>query len=50
MIDAALLIDSEELYNCNEISFQNYQFQDNLVAFKSLSLSPFFIKTVLNML
>jgi hypothetical protein len=50
IVDAALLADSEDLYNFEEISFKNYQFQDNLVAFKSMSLSPFFIKTVLNLL
>ena len=32
------------------MSFKNYLFQDHLVAFKSLNLSPFFIKTVLNLL
>jgi hypothetical protein len=50
MMDACLLTDCEELYDCNEVSFKNYQFQDNLVNFKSMSLSPFFIKTVLNLL
>lgn len=50
IMDAALLTDSEDLYNYEDITFKNYQFQDNLVAFKSMNLSPFFIKTVLNLL
>jgi hypothetical protein len=50
IVDAALLTNSEELFNYEEVTFKNYQFQDNLVAFKSMSLSPFFIKTVLNLL
>jgi hypothetical protein len=50
IIDAALLTNSENLYNMQEISFKNYQFQEDLVSFKSLNLSPFFIKTVLNIL
>lgn len=50
IVDAALLTDSEELFDFQEVSFKNYQFQDNLVAFKSMSLTPFFIKTVLNLL
>ena len=50
MLDASLLVDCEELYDFEEFSFKNYQFQDYLVAFKSLSLSPFYIKTVLNLL
>jgi hypothetical protein len=50
MLDACLLIDCEELYDFEEFSFKNYQFQDHLVALKSLNMSPFFIKTVLNLL
>lgn len=50
MVDTALLFNSEELYDCVEVTFKNYQFQDNLVSFKSMNLSPFFIKTVLNLL
>jgi len=50
MLDACLLVDCEELYDFEVFSFKNYQFQDYLVALKSMSLSPFFIKTVLNML
>lgn len=50
MLDACLLVDCEELYDFENFSFKNYQFQDNLVALKSMNLSPFFIKTVLNLL
>jgi hypothetical protein len=50
IMDAALLFDSEELYDVKSVSFKNYLYNDNLVAFKSLNMSPFFIKTVLNML
>jgi len=49
-MDAALLFDSEELYDVKSVAFKNYLYNDNLVAFKSLSMSPFFIKTVLNLL
>lgn len=49
-MDAALLFDSEELYDVKSVAFKNYLYNDNLVAFKSLNMSPFFIKTVLNLL
>lgn len=49
-MDAALLFDSEALYDMKTIAFKNYLYNDNLVAFKSMNLSPFFIKTVLNLL
>jgi len=32
------------------VAFKNYQYNDNLVAFKSMNLSPFLTKTVLNLL
>jgi hypothetical protein len=50
MLDAILLVDCEELYDFEEFSFKNYQFQDYLVTLKGMTLSPFFIKTVLNLL
>ena len=49
IIDAALLLNSEELYDYKKIRFDNNTFNNNIVKFKTDKYSPFFVKTVLNL-
>ena len=48
-MDAALLTNSEDLYDCKKIRFANSIFNDNIVHLKTDKYSPFFVKTVLNL-
>ena len=51
IVDAALLFDSELLYVLEPVmGFKNHVFKTNLVRWKSRPLSPFLIRTVVNML
>ena len=50
MLDAALLENSEELYDFKKLSFKNRVLNDNVVSLKTGNYSPFFVKTILNLL
>jgi hypothetical protein len=50
ILDAALLYDSEQLYDLKGMSFQYSIFNDNVVRLKTDKYSPFFVRTVLNLL
>lgn len=50
MLDAALLEDSEELYDIKNMRFKNRAFSDNVVRLKTERYSPFFAKTIINLL
>lgn len=50
IMDAALLFDSEKLYDMHYIGFKAHIFNENVYKWKtSSSYSPFLIKTVENM-
>ena len=50
ILDAAILHDSEELYDLKKMSFKYSVFNDNVVKLKTDKYSPFFVKTVVNLL
>jgi hypothetical protein len=49
ILDAALLFDSETLYDMHYIGFKAHIFNENVYKWKTSSYSPFLIKTVENL-
>ena len=49
ILDAALLFNSENLYDMNYIRFKAHIFNENVYKWKTSNYSPFLVKTVENM-